>query len=543
MNQRKKTPTPRKKTNQRAKTKANTADMPPIVYAEVAVRADGLMFETGEPIDSSTIDTYYSESHLQAAAVERLKIDGFEVLNVGPTTITIGAPAKTYEKSFGTKLVTEERSVIKKLGEETTADFIECPDTEIPGLIRPEQGPLAELIAGVAINEPVYFFASPFAPSKNYWHLDVPGDVSAGLNADRAHRLGVTGRKVSVFMVDSGWYRHPYFVYRGYRANPVVLGPAAQNPDHDEHGHGTGESANVFAVAPDVDFTMVKINFVNSVGAFNAAAARRPDIISCSWGSSVSHGPLSAGQQALAAAIAHAVRMGITVVFSAGNGHWGFPGQHPDVISAGGTYMHPDGTLEASDYSSGFESNIYRNPIRRVPDVTGLVGQRPRAQYIMLPVEDANQLDTNLAGGAHPNGDETQQNDGWAAFSGTSAAAPQIAGACALMKQVYPRISPATARRILMRTARDVREGHCHPVHNHPAAIGPDLATGHGLTDAYRATMLALLYRLVGRPVVPRAPLLEAPVAAPALQELEVKEPVLDDAYSLLEEALLASVD
>ena len=37
------------------------------------------------------------------------------------------------------------------------------------------------------------------------------------------------------------------------------------------------------------------------------------------------------------------------------------------------------------------------------------------------PVEPNNILDGNLSGGTHPNGDETTNNDGWAAASGTSA--------------------------------------------------------------------------------------------------------------------------
>ena len=78
------------------------------------------------------------------------------------------------------------------------------------------------------------------------------------------------------------------------------------------------------------------MSFVNSIGGFNAAVGLGPDIITCSWGSSIRFGPLSAARQALAAAIAAAVAAGIVVVFSAGNGHFGFPGQHPDVISAGG---------------------------------------------------------------------------------------------------------------------------------------------------------------------------------------------------------------
>jgi len=47
---------------------------------------------------------------------------------------------------------------------------------------------------------------------------------------------------------------------------------------------------------------------------------------------------------------------------------------HPDVISAGGVYMEPDGSMRASDYASGFASNIYNG--RNVPDLSGLVGMR-----------------------------------------------------------------------------------------------------------------------------------------------------------------------
>lgn len=236
---------------------------------------------------------------------------------------------------------------------------------------------------------------------------------------------------------------------------------------------------------------MIKTNFVNTTAAFNTAVALKPDIISCSWGSSVENGPLSAADQVLAAAIANAVKQGIIVVFSAGNGHWGFPGQHPDVISAGGTYMRADGTFQATPYASGFESNIY--PGRKVPDVCGLVGLTPGAQYILLPVQPGNTLDRELSGGDHPRGDETAENDGWAAFSGTSAAAPAIAGVCALMKQANPELTPKKAREILKQTARDVTEGTSSPATGgEQATSGPDLATGYGLADAYRATVEAL---------------------------------------------------
>src|SRR5258706_4353919 len=210
---------------------------------------------------------------------------------------------------------------------------------------------------------------SMFAPLKSYWHLRLPGDVSLGCNADKAHRAGITGKGVKVAMCDSGWFKHPYFVGRGYKAAPVVLGPAATLPLKDEVGQGTVESAIICANAPDIDFAPVKMSFVNATGGFNAAVGLAQNIITCSWGSST-NGPLSAADQVLAAAIAAAVAAGIVVVFSAGNGHAGFPGQHPDVISAGGGFLKPHESLQGPHISRGFCRPIF--PGRKLPGLFGL---------------------------------------------------------------------------------------------------------------------------------------------------------------------------
>jgi hypothetical protein len=463
-----------------------------MLYAQASPRSVGgtSMFATAAPITQDVAQAFTSEEGIVRTAATRLREAGFRVLNISPLTINIAAPPATYIQVFGTQLHAEERPVIKEQGREGTATFVESAETEMPGLIDTRSSPLADVLEGVAIEEPRYFHASAFAPPKAYWHLAVPGDVSLGINADITHRRGITGRAVRVVMCDSGWFAHPYFAARGYRAN-VVLGPGATNVGADEVGHGTAESANAFAVAPDIRLTMVKMSFVNTIAGFNTAVARSPHIIRCSWGSSNRFGPLSAADQALAASIALEVNAGIIVVFSAGNGHFGFPGQHPDVISAGGVFMHPDGSMEASDYSSGFASNIY--PGRRVPDVCGLVGMRPRAAYIMLPLQPGDQIDVDLAGGgAYPNGDETSPTDGWSAISGTSAAAPQLAGACALIKQQCRALTPGQVRDLLTTTARDVVAGTCNPATGgNPAGPGPDLATGSGLVDATAAVLKA----------------------------------------------------
>jgi subtilisin family serine protease len=396
---------------------------------------------------------------------------------------------------------------MKPFGQMSTTTIVDTKDNNIQSFIDTTKSrtALAKTLEGGAINRRVYLMSSYLPPNTTYWNLDVPSEVSAALNADRAHRANITGRGVKVTMVDTGWYRHPFFEQRGYRANPTVLSPGATDPDHDESGHGTGESANVFAVSPDVEFTMVKMNDVNPTADINAAVALKPDIISCSWGYDLRQPDgrpsdrFPANLQPLAAAVANAVIQGIIVVFSAGNGHYGFPGMHPDVISAGGVYMHRNGSLEATPYASGFDSKIF--PDRNVPDVCGLVGLPPRAIYITLPIEEKCEIDQGLSGGRYPYGDETANNDGWAAFSGTSAAAPQLAGICALIKQACPKLSPTQVRNILKITALDVTAGTCsRTTHNDPAPYppqgfaagpGPDLATGIGLADAFKAVLEA----------------------------------------------------
>lgn len=180
-------------------------------------------------------------------------------------------------------------------------------------------------------------------------------------------------------------------------------------------------------------------------------------MISCSWADDVKQGPLSASQKAREAAVAHAIANGTIVVFSAGNGQFGFPGQHPDVLAVGGVFIDHDGTMKAADYASGFSSKVYTG--RDIPDVSGLCGMRPRAMYLMLPVPPGCEVDRLSAEW----GDGTKPDDGWAAFSGTSSAAPQIAGVCALMKQTNPGLTSAEARDMLVRTARDVTTGNTHP--------------------------------------------------------------------------------
>lgn len=479
------------------------AKVPEIIFAEVGIRSDNCpsMFETNEIITSRNVARYRSNPEFIKAAARGLRKEGFKVLFESTTSINIGGSKELYESIFETKLLPTEREVRKHYQSKddphrSVATYWDSPDTDRDQLVDTSKSSLKDVITGVAIDEPMYFFEEPnsIPPQKNYWHLNV-FDVSEKLNANRAHEEDLKGEGINVVMVDTGWYQHPFFTNNDFFAN-VILGPGTEeeDPKSDDHGHGTGESANLFSVAPKIDLTMIKMTKVNPIGALNMAISLQPDIISCSWGTNKRRPPISAADQSLAAAVANAVSQGITVIYAAGNSQYGFPGQHPDVISAGGVYMHKNNSYEASSYASGFESLIF--PGRKVPDVCGLVGMPPKANYIMLPVQKNCFMDRTMAGGTGDcDGDETNANDGWAAFSGTSAAAPQIAGICALMKQVNPNLTPETIKDILKQTARDVTQGSCSDWTGEPAQqkakVGPDVATGNGLVDAYEAVLLA----------------------------------------------------
>lgn len=460
------------------------------VIANVSPRSLGgtSLFATPDTITADNLDAFKSTPDDVRDVKRALTERGFHVFEEASTeaTVSIGGSAKLFKDLFGTKLA--KKKVETQPGVKTDFYSTAVGDEDEEEVLHPSDD-LGNLIEGVAIARPPILFAPasipPLAPvaSGAYRYMFVPDDVAVIMRSARVHRLGATGKSVVVAMVDTGHYRHPFFTEHGYRLLTTLLGPGATDPSADANGHGTGESANVFANAPDCRLLPVKMAG-DPTGAFNVAvnATTKPHVITNSWGYSVDTGGASIPNylKPLEAAIANAVAQGIVVCFSAGNGHFGFPGSHPDVISVGGVHVNfPDQTLEASSYASSFVSSFY--PGRRVPDVCGLTGNRVTlsgggyAPSLMLPVQEGSSLDgvTPSTGGA---------SDGWGIFSGTSAACPQVAGICALMLEKNSALTPAEVKAKLMKSARDVKAGQT--AMGDTAGDGNDLATGAGLADA-----------------------------------------------------------
>ena len=455
------------------------------LIAEVSPRSIGgvSLFDATMPITQQNVRQFYSQEPDITVASNELRRLGFEILQEGPVTISIAGSRKLFEDVFSAKLTQKKAMVMAGQESEFLASdqLLQAP------------GNLANLIEGIAIAHPAEYFAeSPLPPLAQpepgaYRYLLVPDEVGLILNADRVHRLGATGKGIKVAMIDTGFYRHAFYGWHGYSVQTTVLGPGATNPDKDDHGHGTGEAANIFAAAPGISLIPVK-DGGDPTGNFNKAIAQGPQVITNSWGyniDSMTWPQLQATNpslynylKTLEAAVANAVAQGIVVCFSAGNGHRAFPGSHPDVISVGG--VHPNypflsyDNLEASSYASSFDSKLY--PGRHVPDLCGLTGRRTAAgtaPLIMLPVQPSASLDMANTGST---------GDGWGIFSGTSAACPQVAGVVALLLEKKPSLTPAQTKDKLVKSATDVKTGAS--AMGDVAGPGADAATGSGLVNA-----------------------------------------------------------
>jgi serine protease AprX len=480
------------------------ADSPEIIIKQTQVAFEAVlrsadpahsMFDVNSALKAENLERFRPKEELGVRAARALQDLGFTVRHIGTFSISVEGAKHLWEKTFGAELEDHTQSISERHPDAGEVTY--CFPKSDTAINIPDH--LKDLIERIlAQKPPIYLGISPLPPRVGYHHLRVPSDIATVLRAELVHREGVTGKGILVAMPDTGFYKHPFYAWHGYNYT-ATLAPDATKVEKDDIGHGTAEAANIFANAPNIDFVGVKMG-ANPTLAFKAAADLYPAVMSNSWGFDIREATLPDWLKPLEAAVVEAVRVrGITVCFSAGNGQWGFPGQMPEVISVGGVYAYENLTsreddfdLTASDYASSFESKIY--PGRRVPDFCGLVGLTPRGRYIMLPVEPGDAIDRDMAidkdaaTGADQS-DETKPDDGWAVISGTSAACPQIAGVCALIKQVQPGLPPDLVKAVLRASARDVSKGKS--AMGEPAGEGFDGATGSGLVDAYKAYKLA----------------------------------------------------
>jgi len=450
------------------------------------------MFEKNTFLGPDNIDEFIPQPGRAETVAKILKSLKFRVRHIGTFSISADGPRWLWERIFKTKV----KQAKKRVGERHPGN------REISYLSHKADTPFTihKKLKGLVVKAypqlPPEIFESPLPPPVGYHHLNVPDDIALILRAESVHKQCVMGKGVLVAMPDTGFYNHPFYSWHGYNYHRT-LSPDAKYLDRDEWGHGTCQAANIFATAPNAEFIGIKMKYPgNATLAFKTASDLFPAVMSISWGFQVNGNSVPNYLKALEAAIIEAVRdRGITVCCAGGNHPYTncFPAHMPDVIAVGGVHVSrdlnvDDFDLEASDYAISYDSTIY--PGRHVPDVCGLVGMKPRGIYIMLPTEPNSvaDIDFALVGGPQMI-DKTAKTDGWLVTSGTSAAAPQVAGICALLKDVKSSLTPTLIKAILRASARDVTKGQSAT--GQPAGVGHDGATGAGLVDAYGAYRLA----------------------------------------------------
>jgi subtilisin family serine protease len=447
-----------------------------------------------DPADLSNTEPFQATRRELQDATRAVESAGFTLIAESPLGISIAGSPDAFNDLTGGEVKTRELLLHAELARRRYVTHV-----DITGEGQPESLGVGTVASGAAPAElvilerprlPQAVFPSPVPPAVQKYHLRVPDEVAQLLGAAVPHRDGYDGSGVTVPMVDSGHYRHPFFLAHGYEIEQTVTLVRGTNPAKDPVGHGTGESANIFAVAPGATLRPYRASndegrMVASMAAFMRAKADRPDVLTNSWGGDGRYpppGPLSLWGRIWAREIIDAVQRGIVVIFSAGNSSFALEPQTPGVLAAGGVYVDEALDLYASNYASGYASPWFRN--RTVPTVCGLVGLLPRAQYLMLPVSPRCDIDVEEAQpdlGDTPDG--TGQDDGWALFSGTSAAAPQLAGVAAMLLGAKNDLTPPQVIEAMSTTAIDVRAGRCHPRFDNPAQPGADLATGAGLVN------------------------------------------------------------
>lgn len=301
------------------------------------------------------------------------------------------------------------------------------------------------------------------------------------INADKLWKLGITGEGRLVMNIDTGVEgTHPALNSR-WRGNFVPSNQAWFDPetntttptDCDDHGtHTMGimcgrAGSDTIGVAPDAQWIAAKTicsspHTSKSIAAFQWAmnpdnnpntVNDMPDVISNSW-----HDPNTTNEcTGIYKTTFDAVEAaGIAVVFSAGN-------QGPSASTI--TKPKNINTNEVNVFAVGnINGNTAGYPIAnsssRGPSTCGGTGSLLIKPEVVAP---GTSVRSAIRGGTY------------GTMSGTSMASPHVAGAIALLKQVFPDLTGTQIKYALYNTAVDL------------GVDGEDNTYGKGLIDVYAA--------------------------------------------------------
>ena len=333
-----------------------------------------------------------------------------------------------------------------------------------------------DLDGGIQLIEPVEKRAA----------LSTPNSAEPGLkviNADKLWRMGITGKGVIVMNLDTGVDgTHPALASRWRGNDPGVPASAAWydpiggssfpiDPGPFPGGHGTHTMGiltgldilthDTIGVAFDAKWIAVRtIDLVSSEILQGFQWAIDPDghpetitdipaVISNSWGAGWKCTPFfQPAMDALEAA-------GIALVFAVGNSG------------------PASGTVDSPEMVNKTEMNVFS-----VGALNGNLPQLPIAQWSSRGPTYCTGLGNQIKPEVSAPGVDVRSslpNGGYEYWSGTSMATPHVAGAIALLKQVFPNRTGTELKQMLYENALDL------------GATGEDNSYGMGVIDVYAA--------------------------------------------------------
>jgi type VII secretion-associated serine protease mycosin len=267
--------------------------------------------------------------------------------------------------------------------------------------------------------------------------------LDTGVEADHPDLAGnvLTGKDMIGFGAKEGdraWARH------GTAMAGIIAG----------HGHGPGDDSGVMGIAPEAKILPVRVILEDGDPARAKARSTRGNALAEGIRWAADHGAdvinLSLGDDSASAhpepsedeAVQYALKKGVSVVASAGNGgekgdHVSYPAAYPGVIAA--TAVDRYGTRAA------FSTRRWYATVS-APGVDIVIADPDHKYY-----------------------------EGW----GTSAASAFVSGAVALIKAAHPGLPPAQVKQLLEDTARDAPSG------------GRDDSRGFGTIDPVAALKAA----------------------------------------------------
>jgi len=264
------------------------------------------------------------------------------------------------------------------------------------------------------------------------------------IDAPLVWQAGITGQGIKVAIVDTGIDpNHPDFAGR-----IVQIKDFTGEGDVDKNGHGThvagivggsgAASQGTFrGVAPACSFYIAKVLRANGSGRMSDvmmgvewAVEQGAQVVNLSLGSDGA----CDGTDALSVLCDAAVAKGVVLCVAAGNAGpgtstVGSPGCAKTVITVGATTK----TDQIADFSS------------RGPTSDGRI--KPDVCFPGVSIVACRASGTSMG---------TPVDTWYTRASGTSMATPHATGACALLLQARPGLSPQQIKEILMNTARDL---------------------------------------------------------------------------------------